>query len=153
MAKKLTIQTTGLAAVTITRHAINREKLVYIACANKALSYRHGRSPIVYIGTTRKGVDRIAASAAVKAKLFLSDHGVKQLDFYVVGCAPRKKVKTWRKLERGLILEFRHMFGDPPLGNTQGLKMKWTDELNYFTRQRLESVLKKYSGNKVAERN
>lgn len=132
-------------AVTIHRRALKREKLVYIACANKPKRYPHGRSRIAYIGTTKAGASRIAASAAAKARELLADHGVGQLDFFVVGCAPRQKVETWRKLERGLILTFKYLFGEPPVGNTQGKRMKWRDELEYFTRSRLESVVKKYS--------
>lgn len=142
---KLTIQTMKNAAVTIHRRALRRDKLVYVACANRSRRHPHGRSRIVYIGTTKAGASRIAASAAAKARDILEDHGVKKLDFYVVGCAPRQNVETWRKLERGLILTFKYLFGEPPVGNTQGRRMKWRDELTYFTRGRLESVIKQYS--------
>ena len=142
---KLTIQTMKHAAVTIHRRALKRKKLVYIARANKPRRHPHGRSRIVYIGTTKAGASRIAASAAAKARQLLEEHGVKQLDFFVVGCAPRQKVETWRKLERALILTFKHLYGEPPVGNTQGKRMKWRDELTYFTRNRLESVIGKYS--------
>jgi hypothetical protein len=61
-----------------------------------------------------------------------------------VSCKARHRVKTWRKLERGLILLFRETYGDVPIGNTQGKKMKWTNELVFFTRTRLVAVLNKY---------
>ena len=40
------------------------------------------------------------------------------------------------KLERGLLLTFREKFGDIPIGNTQGKKMKPIDEMDFFTRRR-----------------
>jgi hypothetical protein len=141
----LSIQTTNSPAVTVTRNAITREKLVYIACANKKRDYRNGASKIVYIGTTQSGADRIASSAAAIARRLLSNYGVKHLEFFVVASAPRQKVKTWRKLERGLIITFRDIFGETPVVNNHGKKMKWEDELDYFTSTRLKSVIEKYS--------
>ena len=48
-------------------------------------------------------------------------------------------------MERGLILTFRHLFGDVPKCNAQGKSMKWTDELKYFTEKRLRSIIETYS--------
>lgn len=146
--KKLTIKTThkNNPAVTITRNAVRLEKLVYIACANKPFKYHNGgKSRIVYIGTTKSGADRIAQSAAKKAKELLIGFGVTRLDFFTISCGKRKKVQTWRKLERGLILSFKSLFGEPPKANKHGRKMSQTNELNYFTRDRLESIVKMYS--------
>jgi len=118
---------------------------VYIAVANKKLSYPHGSSRIVYIGTTKAGASRIASSAAYRASQLLALHGVSELSFFVITCASRKAVKTWHKLEVGLILTFKHMYGEPPKCNTKGKNQKWKDELEYFTRNRLETVIKMYS--------
>lgn len=143
---KLPIQTTKKPAVTITRNAIKKSKLVYLALANKPIKYHNGeKSRIVYIGTTKTGAGRIAASAAAKAQDILLQFGVTQLDFFVVTCKPKPNVKTWRKLERGLLLAFKAHFGKPPLANNHGAKMKWTDELKYFTRHRLDGVIADYS--------
>jgi hypothetical protein len=119
--------------------------LVYIAVANRLVKYRHGRSRIVYIGTTRAGIARIAASAASKARLLLGERGVKQLAFYVVTCPPRPRVRTWHKLERGLILAFREMHGQVPIGNKQGKNIFWDDEAWYFSIPRLRRVIEQYS--------
>lgn len=143
--KKLTIQTTKQPAFVISRNALKAERVVYLAVTNKALSYPHGKSSIAYIGTTKSGADRIATSAAAKARELLALHGVKRLEFYVVTCVSRQKITSWKKLESGLILSFRQLYGSPPMCNTQGKKKKWTDELEYFTRSRLESVITKYS--------
>jgi hypothetical protein len=145
MQRKLPIKAPRSPALTINRDAIKGDRLVYVAVANKKINYRFGGSRIVYIGTTRAGASRIAASAAAKASDMLALHGVKQLEFYVVTCRGRKRVQTWKKLERGLILTFRQMFGDPPRCNVQGKRMKWTDELYYFTEARLREIVKRFS--------
>jgi hypothetical protein len=106
--------------------------------------YRYGRSRIAYIGTTKRGARRIAASAASKADEMLDLHGVKELQFYVVSCRSRQRVKTWHKLERALLLTFREIYGEIPWCNAQGAKLKWKDELQYFTHKRLRGVIGKY---------
>ncbi|MEY4593153.1 MAG: hypothetical protein RIR18_2048 [Pseudomonadota bacterium] len=141
----LTVQTTTKPAVTITRTATKASELVYIAVANKAIKYPSGKSRIVYIGTTKNGAERIAASAAAKAAQMLGLHGVKHLELYVVTSTSMAGVKTWHKLERGLILAFKEHFGEPPKCNIVGKKMRWTDELTYFTKGRLGGVISKYS--------
>ena len=142
--RKLTIQTSSGPAITITRRALRRDKLVYIACSNKPHKYQHGRSCIVYIGTTKTGASRIADSAAKKAREILINRGMKQLEFFVVGCAYRQNLETWRMLERALLLIFRQTYGQVPIGNTQGKKIKPKIEQKYFSRRRLESVIMKY---------
>jgi len=144
MGTKLTISMSSKPALVIHRRANASKRLVYIAVGNKSRRYRFGRSRIFYIGTTRKGASRVAASAAAKAKTLLGEYGVKELQFFIVSCKRRKGMNAWRKLERGLILVFRERMGDVPIGNTQGKKMKWTNELKFFSRKRLESVLRKY---------
>jgi hypothetical protein len=145
MANRLTIRTYKKPAVIINRSAVATQRLVYIAVSNKALRYRYGRSRIVYIGTTRAGASRIAASAAAKAKEMLALYGVRHLEFHVVRCPRRQNVQTWRILERGLLLTFREEYGEVPSCNTQGKRMKWRDERKYFTGGRLRSIIEKYS--------
>ncbi len=142
--KKLAIRTAAKPALVISRPAFSAERLVYVAVANKAFKYPHSKSRVVYIGTTKAGASRIASSAAYRAKDLLELHGVNALEFYVVTCAARQRVKSWHKLEVGLILAFKHLYGSVPRCNTKGKNQKWSDELEYFTRSRLESVLKKY---------
>lgn len=102
------------------------------------------RSAVVYIGTTTTGASRVAASAASKAKSLLTHHGVKQLDFYVVTCSPRRNVQTWRKLESALLLTFKHSYGAVPVGNIAGKRKPPRDELEYFRESRLRAILKGY---------
>jgi hypothetical protein len=142
--KKLAIRTAAKPALVISRTAFNAERLVYVAVTNKPLKYPHGQSCIAYIGTTKAGAARIAASAAYRAKDLLALHGVTSLSFFVVTCAARQNVNSWHKLEVGLILAFKHLYGSVPKCNVKGKNQKWADELEYFTRSRLEGVLKKH---------
>ncbi len=141
---KLTVSISSKPAVIIHRRANANKRLVYLAVANKAHKYVYGRSHVVYIGSTKKGASRVAASAAAKARELLTERGVRQLQFFTVSCRRRPHVKTWLKLERGLLLTFREIFGQIPIGNTQGKKIKPTDELDFFNRKRLTAVLDKY---------
>src|SRR5258706_15122411 len=102
MARKLSIKKSKKVALTISRSAIRANKLVYIAKAGKKLKYDLGRSHIAYIGTTKKGANRIASSAAKKAHELLTMHGIKHLDFFVVRSGRRRNVESWKKLERAL---------------------------------------------------
>jgi len=129
----------------MTHHAVRDDRLVYVVVANKSTRYPHGDSRIVYIGTTKLGVHRIASSTAWLACEMFDVHGVWKLDVYVVTCRRRQKVKTWRKLERGLLLMFRQDFGDVPRCNYQGTNMRWTDERDYFTEQGLRAAIQTYT--------
>jgi hypothetical protein len=144
VARKLTIKVGRRPAVVITRAALQHDRLVYLALTNHPFRYQYGRSRIAYIGTTKRGARRIAASAASKADQMLALHGVKELRFYVVSCRSRQGVRTWHRLERALLLTFREMHGEIPHCNRQGKRMKWRDELEYFTLKRLRAVLTKY---------
>ena len=141
MAKRLTISLKPKHAMQVTRVSIGKKKLVYTILVKKALKYPWGRSRIAYIGTTKRGVDRIAQSVAARARDILLIHGVREFTVRVVTCSPKPGVKTWQKLERAFLLTFRQKYGAPPKCNTQGSKIKQRDEFKYFTRRRLERVL------------
>lgn len=115
--------------------------------ANKKYKYEMGRSKIVYIGTTKGGANRIAASAAEKAGDLLGHYGVSHLECFVLTTSVQAGVETWRILERGLIIAFRERFGIPPKCNKTGQSMKWRNELDYFRKNRLESIIEELSGN------
>lgn len=144
--RRLSIKPFSNYAVRITRAANSADRLVYIAVTNKSIHYQYGNSSIAYIGTTRKGAHRIAASAATISKKLFALHGVTAINFHIVTCRPRKRVATWRKLERALLLNFREKFGEVPKCNNHGKKMKWTDEKEYFSEARLRSVVTQFSG-------
>lgn len=125
----------------VTRIALHHLKLVYVVVADKLLSYPLGRSRVVYIGTTKNGVSRVAQSAAYRTDTVLRLRGVTTFSVRVVTCRARRRVKTWRKLERALLLTFREVYGAVPICNTQGKGMRWGDECDYFAYSRLVSIL------------
>lgn len=127
--------------MTVNRIAIGNERLVYAICADKKIKYPHGSSPVVYFGTTEKGVDRIASSAAYRAPDVLAMHGVKSLDVRIITCAARQGIKSWKMLERALLLGFRAQFGEVPACNTQGKNMQETREFEVFSRERIRQIV------------
>lgn len=141
MPKRLSVKYRRPAALIINRVAFRDQKLVYVARANKKFPYPWGRSRIVYFGTTKKGVRRIASSAAWKGADVLFAYGVKQLELIVVICGKTQGVETWKKLERALIIRFRERFGAPPEANNTGHNMRWRDERNYFTDKKLDKLI------------
>lgn len=129
-------------ALRISRVSVGKSKLCYLLVANKKIKYKDGRSQIVYIGTTKKGLARVSQSVAARAEDVLAIHGVSAFEARVVTCSPRQNVKTWHKLERALLIRFREMFGEVPHCNTQGNRMKETDEFSkYFARKRITTIL------------
>ena len=146
MASKVSrIKITKSPVLTISRIALHADQLVYIAQANKALRYPGGTSAIAYIGMTKSGVARIAASAAWQARATLLRRGIRYLDFFVVTAQAKPRVNIPRKLERALLLRFKERFGSVPIGNKQGNGMRWHDELAFFTHAKLDKVLDAYS--------
>lgn len=128
-------------AMRVTRVTVGKQKLCYLLVVDKKLIYPDGRSRIAYIGTTKKGLTRISQSVAAKAEEALGLRGVSEFEARVVTCSPRSGVKTWRKLERALLLEFRGLFGEVPKLNKHGVRMKETDEFRYFARIRVRRVI------------
>jgi hypothetical protein len=138
---KLRVSLKRGAAMTVHRLSVDADRLVYVIVAEKPLKYKLGRSRIAYIGTTKRGVERIAQSAAQKAPNVLELHGVSSFEVRVLTCTPRQKVKTWHKLERAMLLVFRQTFGEVPDQNTRGAAITETDEFRYFQRSRIEQVI------------
>lgn len=125
--------------LTLTRIGTSQTKLVYGLIANKKLKYKYGRSNIAYIGTTRRGLKRIAESVAQRADRILSNHGVTKLTANFVSARGRKGAQVWRKLERAMIITFREKYGEIPRYNTHGKGWQWSDERKYFNR---DSILR-----------
>jgi hypothetical protein len=132
-------------AIRATRVTIGKNKLVYVLIADKRLKYKTGKSHIAYIGTTKKGVVRIAQSIAFRAEDILSLHGVRSFHARIVTCNPRQHVNTWKKLERSLLLCFRELFGEVPECNSKGKRMKVTDEFYYFAKKAILNVIDELS--------
>jgi len=131
-------------ALIVTRDAVNAEKLVYVARANKKFSYHLQKSSIAYIGTTKNGIDQITGSAADKARDLLEHHGVERLSFFVVTCRPEKNVQSWKYLEKALIIRFREIYGEVPIANDVYKNAPRGKEFDYFTDDSLDKVLDMY---------
>lgn len=100
--------------MTVTRASVASDRLVYVIVLTKRIKYPFGRSRIAYIGTTKRGVRRLATSMSTKAERALRKHGVREFAIRIVTCKGRRRVQTWKKLERGLLLTFREMHGAVP---------------------------------------
>ena len=141
MPKRLTVSLKRGHAMQVTRVSIGKKRLVYVIVTKNPLKYPWGRSRIAYIGTTKKGMVRIAHSIANKSHEVLCLHGVRECFARIITCPPRPRVKTWVKLERALLIVFLHKYGALPKCNTQGKHTKARDEFAYFRRDRLEKLL------------
>ncbi|MBI3703296.1 MAG: hypothetical protein HY244_05445 [Rhizobiales bacterium] len=141
MARYLNVSLKRFHAIEVTRIAIGNQKLVYVLTANRKFKYPHGKSFIAYIGTTKRGIRRVASSAASHSEDILSEYGVKKITARIIVCKRRPNVKTWVKLERALLLVFREIYGEVPTFNLQGHKIKETDGFDYFKREKLRKVL------------
>ncbi len=142
MPSKLGTKPQKTPALEIYRAVLTGEKLVYVARANKKFGYGLGQSSIVYIGTTKNGVDRITGSAAAKARDLLENHGVYKLSFHIVTCRPEKNVKSWKMLEKALIIRFRELYGKVPFSNDTYKNSPRGKEFGYFSDASLDSVLR-----------
>jgi hypothetical protein len=141
MPKCLTVSLKQKQAMQVSRVSIGKKKLVYVIVASKSLKYPWGRSRVAYIGTTKKGMARIAQSAAARAKQVLSLRGVREFHVRILTCAPRSNVRTWAVLERALLLCFRNRYGRLPLCNKMGQNTQSHGAFDYFNKDRLESLL------------
>ena len=132
-------------AMHATRVSIGKSKLVYVLVADKRLKYQNGKSRIAYIGTTKKGTSRIAQSVAARAEDILNLRGVRAFHARVVTCKPRRNVRTWHYLERGLLITFKESFGEVPMCNSHGKNMKRSKEFAYFSEAGLREVIEELS--------
>jgi hypothetical protein len=124
---------------------------VYVFVANRAYKYKagkDGKSRIVYIGTTSRGLRRVVDSVFDRStKIF--GWGTHSFDVYIVSCRRRQRVQMWRKLERALLLAFKELYGRPPKANAEVRKMGGEDAFKYFKRSRLKGILEDLGGRNV----
>lgn len=144
MPKKLTVSAKPKPALTLNRVSLEANKVCYVIVAQKRLKYTNGRSRIAYIGTTERGMARIAQSAAAHAESVLRLHGVRSFDVHTISCRSRQRVQTWRKLESALLHTFRELYGEVPRCNSQGRKRMEGDEFEYFNRSRIRTIVQQF---------
>ena len=148
-ARRITTSILRVPALSLSRAALKKDELVYVLVADKKLRYPSGRSRIAYIGMTESGVHRITKSAADRAEKILSQPGVEEFMARVVHfpLIDKRSARHWKKrpsllLERALLISFREKYGDIPLCNSTGSKMKATNgEFQCFGQHRIGVVL------------
>ena len=146
---RLYVNLYGKPVMTVHRRVLKKKKVVYLLTGARPIKYKGGRSQVVYIGTTKKGVHRIASSAAGRAVEILLTRGLKELSVYVVSCSSRPGLPTWKRLEDALIAAFRIEYEQLPRCNSQGLKKKWNDELDkMFKLKAINKVLRRFDPTK-----
>lgn len=125
----------------VSRLTIGKMRLVYVIKASKKLKYGSKRSKIAYIGTTKKGLSRIATSVACRANKILKLHGVRSFTVAIVSCRQRQRVRTWFRLERALLVKFKDMFGSVPVCNAKGNKMTPQGVWDLFAENRVQRIV------------
>ena len=128
------------------------KRLVYLLVANRPIRYQRNYSRILYVGTTEKGIRRVAQSASrriVDARRELN--GIRRLDAYVIwvrtkaGPQSKKGMNFWRILERAVLLRFRELYNEPPHLNGTGHKMKERNEFDVFRRRAIDRIILRYT--------
>jgi hypothetical protein len=132
-------------ALRATRVFVKDAKLVYIILADKKLKYPKGKSRIAYIGTTKKGGSRVAASAAERGEQVLGLHGVREFTVRVLSARPRQRVKIWYKLEHALLWSFKQRFGRVPKCNSTKKTKTESDAFKYFHKAGVASKIEDLS--------
>ncbi len=147
--RRLQVHLNTKEVMTVHRRILRKRKIVYLLVAASSVKYTAGRSQIVYIGTTRKGIRRIAGSAVHHAEDIMATRGLKFIDVFVVSCGSRSGLQTWRRLEDALLAEFRAEYEQLPMCNGQGKKLKWNKDLDAtFKRKAIGQVLMHFDGAK-----
>ena len=142
MARKLRISVSEEVLI-LSRFNAAQPRLVYVLTANKKLKYRYGRSAIAYIGTTKRGLKRIAESVADKSQDIFGNHGVTTLTAHLLTSRGRRGAQTWKKLERALIISFRERYGEVPKYNNHGRGWQRKDEGKYFCDTRIRELVER----------
>lgn len=141
MTSRLRISLKKTPAMTVTRVTLAAEKLVYVICANRPIRYLRCKSPVVYVGTTQKGAQRTAQSVAFRADSVLGTHGVTTFDVRILTTKARRGIKTWRLLERALLIGFRERYGEVPRCNIHGKGYVADREFVVFSRNKIGKIL------------
>lgn len=131
--------------MTLGRGALGADRLVYILAANKPVKYPRGRSRIVYIGTTKRGVRRVASSVASRAEGLLGRPGLRTVDAHLLTYSGRPGAqKLWAKLERAMLFIFKYEYGDIPILNRVGRNIWPGKEFKYFSRRALHKRIREF---------
>lgn len=132
--------------IRVSCDGMEHKQLVYAMVADRKQRYPEGRSRVVYIGRTEKGIARLSSSAAERAEDILALRGVSKFWLHVISSPRRQRVQMRKELERALIKQFKLMYGAVPVLNTQGKNFDVSDvdsivEFTRFSQNGLETVL------------
>lgn len=148
MPKKLLLSLSREPVMTLGRAALGADRLVFFIAANRPIKYPRGRSRIVYIGTTKRAVRRIASSVAHRAEELFSRPGVRTIDAYLLTYTRRVgPQKVWLTLERAMLFMFKYEYGDIPILNRLGRRVWPVEEFSYFSRQALLKRIREFERN------
>jgi len=142
--RKLNAKLYRSEVMLVNRAAIKAQHLVYFLVANNAEKYVWRPSPILYIGTTEKGVGRMAVSAAHRAEDILGRYGTRRFAVRVVTCQRRAGMQTWRVLERDLLKRFKLHHGEVPRLNESGKNLNPNRLSGYFSERQLDKILREF---------
>ena len=145
--KKLKLNNTNAKPVLhVSREALRKEKICYLAVSNKDIEYPYRKSRIAYIGTSERGHKRMLESAGRIAGKVLQKYGITGIDFHVVSCRGKRGGRSWEWLEKALLLSFKGIYGSVPFANKQGKGRndEWGHCLNRFNRESIERYLRKF---------
>ena len=142
-------------AMKVDRNAIGQEHLVYVLLADRLLKYPKDDSKIAYIGTTMRGIARIAGSAASRADPLLNPktkvdgipQGIKSFDVQFVSTKNHPELKSWELLERAMLIKFSSDFGRVPYLNRHGQGFRVLREFEVFSEDRIRKILAELSQN------
>lgn len=145
MPRKSYLSLSRAPVMTLGRGALGADRLVYILAANKPVKYPRGRSRIVYIGTTKRGVRRVASSVASRAEGLLGRPGLRTVDAHLLTYSGRPGAqKLWAKLERAMLFIFKYEYGDIPILNRVGRNIWPGKEFKYFSRRALHKRIREF---------
>lgn len=148
--RRLWVSLRTCEAARVYRECIRKKRLVYVFLANKVLTYKKGKSRIVYVGTTKKGVSRILSSMAHRCKTALKLPGVKWCSAHILVPKRRPGLKSWEELERWMLVKFKEIHGEVPTLNKTGKRMKEKNLSKCFRPRRIERIIAALDGREPA---
>ena len=138
MTRRLHISLSPSPVMTLSRAALAKERLVYVLASNKLVKYPRGRSRIVYVGTTKRGVRRVAASVAGRAEGLFERRGIRGVNAHLLTYTRGTGGHDlWLKLERAVLFMFRFEYGTIPILNKMGKNFWPGKEFAHFNKKAL----------------
>jgi hypothetical protein len=134
--KSMKVHLASKPAMTVYRRILTKDRIVYLLVGKKPFRYRGGKSRIAYIGTSKRGVKRVASSAAHRADEVFSKWGSREMDVFIASSEAKPGLKSWKYLERALLAHFLARYQELPFCNKHGKKYKFDEKLQRFFKYR-----------------